>query len=405
MVKTLRGDSHRIKQIMANLLSNAVKFTEKGGVELEVSVAESGDMNAVMEISVKDSGIGIPPEKLSQIFRDFVQADSSTTRKFGGTGLGLSIAKKLAEMMNGTISAESIPGKGSTFTCSIRLGMPEGSGDSGISGVRLDAYSWGKEPLKLKVLVAEDNAISCKYIKALLEYGGCSVTLASNGMEALEKLKSDAFDCILMDKNMPDLDGMATARMIRRNEAGTGRHIPIIALTASAIVGDREKLLSSGMDYYLSKPLNEKQLWEILKAVKGEAAMELQGEESDETVEYELIDSKIFFKEAELFGEEVMLEIISEFLKGYGDVMLKIEAYIGKADFISLEKEVHKFAGTVSIFHCSSFASLLKRVERTAARKDRDSLADQYLVIKDGTIRLVHELEGVREHLLNKKGL
>ncbi|MEN6489489.1 MAG: ATP-binding protein, partial [Smithella sp.] len=402
--QNLRGDSQRIKQIMANLLSNAVKFTERGGIEIEAAVADSGDVNAVMEISVKDSGIGIPNDKISHIFEEFYQADSSTTRKFGGTGLGLPITKKLVEKMNGAIGVESIPGRGSTFTCSIRLGLSEGGVDSLTSGIRSEKDLYRREPLGLKILVAEDNVISIKYIKSLLEYQGCQFTLAANGMEVLEKIKSDVFDCILMDKNMPELDGIAATRIIRKNEAGTGRHIPIIALTASAIVGDREKLLAAGMDYYLSKPLREPELLHILKAVKGESATELSGAEPGGAVEYELIDSKVFMEEAELYGEEVMLEIILKFLTDYEDVLMRIEEAVNKADFTCVEKEVHKLAGTVSIFYCSRLVNLLKRVEQTAAGKDQDSLAGAYPGLRDGVIRLTHELEEVRERLQNNKG-
>lgn len=408
-MKDLSGDPLRIKQIIINLLSNAVKFTHKGKVELQVSVGESFDSTRVVEIKVQDSGIGIPADKLDYIFQDFTQGDSSTARKYGGTGLGLSITRKLVEMMKGTIEVESILGKGSTFRCRIYLGVnADASPFSGGQGhysqdmAKEDLQYYRSELLSIRILVAEDNATGQKYIKALLEYLNCHVTIANDGVEVLEKLKDGTYDCILMDKNMPGLDGIHATRIIRQNETGTGRHIPIIALTASAIVGDRKKLLSEGMDYYLSKPIDELELAETLMAVKMGSQLKTHPGSTDEPDKSELINKNVFYEEASLYGEEVMLETISEFLEGYEDVLQKIEFFIGNSDFTSAEKGVHRLAGSISIFHCSSLVNMLKRMEQAAAWKDLDSLRRVYLILKDTIVPFVNELDEVRKVLGGK---
>lgn len=417
-VKDLRGDPLRIKQIIANLLSNAIKFTTKGQVELVLSAVKDSMIGAIiLEITVKDSGIGIPPDKLDYIFQDFAQVDSSTTRKFGGTGLGLSITKKLVEMMGGTITVDSTLGKGSTFRCTIRLVSADSGQNSrslvesghtacgGMSSTKAGEYlqPYRRELAALEILVAEDNSISQKYIKALLEYLNCDVTLALNGREVLERLKTGSFDCILMDKNMPELDGIETTRIIRQNEAGTGRHMSIVALTASAIIGDREKLLAKGMDYYLSKPINERELVQILSAIKSVSTTgKLPKESTNVTGEESFIDRHVFLEEAALYGEKVFLEIISDFLKDYRQVLHRIETHISNSDTLGAEREVHKLAGTLSTFHCSKLIDMIRSLERQAAEKNLEGFKSAYPVSRASIDLFLAELGDIKKTLENQ---
>ncbi len=263
----LVGDELRLGQILTNLLGNAFKFTPHWGAvvlhlwtECIESVGSEGCL--ILHGAISDTGIGITPEKVAKIFEPFTQADTSTTRKFGGTGLGLSISKRLAEMMGGGISAESIPGAGTKFHFTAKLTVST-----------LNAESLQKDPLTpdvletiqgINILVAEDNVINQKLILKLLTKQGCTATLAKNGREVLETLaKSDGqkpFDLILMDAQMPEMDGIEATQRIRDIERGSGKHIPIIALTANAMTGDREKYLGAGMDDYVSKPIILKDL-------------------------------------------------------------------------------------------------------------------------------------------------
>jgi signal transduction histidine kinase/CheY-like chemotaxis protein len=262
---TVCGDATRVRQILINYVSNAVKFTESGGVVIKVECDDQGTDESEWVISVTDSGIGISADKQPLLFGKFVQADSSTARRFGGTGLGLAICKKLAELMGGSVGLRSAPGKGSTFWVRLPLSAalrtaPQTAevGSSDISGLR---------NLGL-VLLAEDNHVNQKLATILLRKLGCEVDVASNGIEALQRWAERPYDAIFMDCQMPDLDGYETTARIRA--AGLrGRDIPIIATTANSMVGDRERCLAAGMTDYISKPLNLSDLKRALESALG----------------------------------------------------------------------------------------------------------------------------------------
>ncbi len=257
----LTGDPTRLRQILNNLVSNAIKFTERGQVDVEIKLVSATDGEVFLHIAVRDTGIGIPPEKMEEIFEPFTQADGSTTRRFGGTGLGLSIASRLARMMGGRIWVESEVGKGSTFHVALRFAVAQPhAGQPAATEVEA-----GSHPrTALRILLAEDNPINQKVIVKILEVEGHQVTVASDGNEAVELAGREAFDLILMDVQMPTMSGLEAARLIREREHVTGGHIPIVALTASAMKGDRERCLEAGMDDYLSKPVRPDALLELI---------------------------------------------------------------------------------------------------------------------------------------------
>jgi signal transduction histidine kinase/CheY-like chemotaxis protein/HPt (histidine-containing phosphotransfer) domain-containing protein len=390
--RVLRGDPVRLGQVLLNLLGNAVKFTERGEVSLRIAPASMDAGSAAICFEVRDTGPGVPDNAREKIFAPFTQADASTTRKYGGTGLGLSITKKIVQQMNGTIEVNSTLGKGSTFKCTLPFRLSDNGNIGGVSRDGEGFIHYRQDLAGLRILVAEDNSISQKYIKALLEYLNCDVTLASNGREVLGRLKTGAYDCILMDKNMPELDGAETTRIIRRGEKDTGGHIPIIALTASAIVGDREKLLEEGMDYYLSKPMKKFDLVNILTAVKSGTACEKPPESANASREDGYINRQVFLEEADLYGNEVFMEIISIFMEEYRQVLLKIEDHIGNKDLVSAERAIHKFAGTLSTFYCGRLVNVVKELERKAAEKDIESLSSLFPVFKENIELFIAEL-------------
>ena len=249
----LIGDPQRIYQVLLNLVSNAVKFTASGGVKIQISHRPGDEGRVNLEITVTDTGIGIAPENLDQIFDKFVQADSSTTRRYGGTGLGLPIAKSLTERMGGTLTVGSTPGTGSVFTLVLPL-MPAAD-----DVVAPDHADQGADAAVRggRVLLVEDNAANIVVATALLENLGHEVVIAGNGKDALAMLTDQAFDLILMDVQMDGMDGFETTRCIRHGEAERGaRRMPIIAMTAFGMAGDREKCLAAGMDDYLAKPIH-----------------------------------------------------------------------------------------------------------------------------------------------------
>ena len=275
-----------------NLTANALKFTAEGGITWNVTCPEITARDCVLHFAISDTGIGIPEEKLGLIFAPFSQADSSTTRKYGGTGLGLTICSRLVGMMDGRIWVESQVGKGSRFHFNVRLGLaiqaqglpgralPEESLGTGAraraaapSGHAPDSAS-GEQQIALRILLVEDNAVNQKLAARLLEKKGHRVTLADNGRQALAALQKAEFDLVLMDMQMPEMDGEEATAAIRAGEKITGAHIPIIALTAHAMKGDREKCLAAGMDGYLTKPIRREELYSVLDSYASSRAAE-----------------------------------------------------------------------------------------------------------------------------------
>ena len=267
----LVGDAMRLRQVITNLVSNAVKFTDAGGaITIGVGQKESGaDLFKVMlEIYVKDTGMGIKRQHLDKLFSPFTQADASSTRKYGGTGLGLTISKKLIQMMQGQIRVQSEYGKGTTvfFTCLFdrpaKETGPKPQHETGQEVKQSDTTRHKKKISGSRILVAEDNLVNQKIIKTLLGKADLIVEIANNGRLAIEALKKKQFDAILMDIQMPEMDGIEATQRIRLNPET--RAIPIIALTANAMKGDEEKYLSAGMDGYITKPINQAKLFKIL---------------------------------------------------------------------------------------------------------------------------------------------
>jgi signal transduction histidine kinase/ActR/RegA family two-component response regulator len=261
------GDAGRVRQILLNLLGNAVKFTERGHVLIELSYIS----DELLRIAVTDTGIGIPSDTLRSLFEKFMQADVSTTRRFGGTGLGLAIAKRLVELMGGTMSVTSEVGRGSTFCFTLPL-QP----DPSAAGERVDrsprplvvaseplvrSREFAREPV-YHVLLADDSFVNRKLTRLMLEKLGCRVEAVENGRQAVELCGRVPYDCIFLDIRMPEMDGFEAAAEIRRTEFA--RRVPIVAVTADAMVGDREKCLEAGMDAYLTKPLQTSELKRVL---------------------------------------------------------------------------------------------------------------------------------------------
>ena len=268
----LIGDPGRLRQVLINLTSNAIKFTERGAVTVSVEHRSSGPDAVWLHFAVTDTGIGIAPEKQSHIFESFAQADGTMARRYGGTGLGLSISQKLVARMGGLIQVESAPGKGSTFHFDARFGIgrPFQAPARDLPALIATPGAAGG----LHVLLAEDNAVNQLLAVRLLEKRGHAVTVAANGHEVLQKFRTQRFDLILMDVQMPGLDGFETTAAIRRIEAGSGCHTPIIAMTAHALKGDRERCLAASMDGYVPKPIHPETLFsEVEQVTKRRCAM------------------------------------------------------------------------------------------------------------------------------------
>jgi len=255
----LVGDLTRLRQILVNLLGNAVKFTETGSIQISVSSLGTPDKEYEIKFIVRDSGIGISSDRMSRLFQSFSQVDASTTRKYGGTGLGLAICKHLAELMGGRIWAESNPGKGSTFYFTIRAeASNEPSERRPEESPALPSTASDPEWLvHLRILLAEDNVVNQKVALRMLGRLGYRADIAADGLEVLKALQSHHYDVVLMDVQMPEMDGLEATRSIRRMP---GRQPYIIAMTAHAMKGDREECLGVGMNDYVSKPVRIEEL-------------------------------------------------------------------------------------------------------------------------------------------------
>ena len=258
----LEGDAGRVRQIVVNFVANAIKFTQTGVICIRVSRAGAVSGREGIRIEVSDPGCGIPSDKIGALFQQFVQADPSTTRRYGGTGLGLAISRKLAEKMGGSVGVVSDVGKGSTFWAELQFGLakaqPRKKEPERLALVPLDR--------PLSVLVAEDNFVNQRVLTRILERLGCSFDLANNGAEALDLYRRKAFQVVLMDCQMPVCDGYEATTAIRELEAGTARgRVPIVALTAHAADADRDRCLAAGMDIYLTKPISAERVREVLQ--------------------------------------------------------------------------------------------------------------------------------------------
>ncbi len=258
------GDPTRFGRILINLISNAIKYTDNGYVDVNAFYKKTDAKHMEFYCEIKDTGIGIPKDKQQTIFDKFVQADASTTRKYGGTGLGLAITKELVELMDGVIGVDSEAGKGSTFWFKIPFTItPELSNENSLR--KHKAFIGIIPPSKARVLVAEDHPLNQLYIRKLLaKFGIPNYEMVDNGNMVMERYKESIWDIILMDCHMPEKNGYDTTEEIRKMEEKTGRHIPIVAMTANAMVGDRERCLRYGMDDYISKPINIDELKEVL---------------------------------------------------------------------------------------------------------------------------------------------
>lgn len=256
----INGDPTRLRQILQNLLNNAIKFTHEGSVKLKIYATPAGESSVQLHCAVTDTGIGIPAAKQTELFQPFSQADSSTTREFGGTGLGLAICRQIVEQMGGGIELQSTEGEGSTFSFSIptEVTTPQ---QATASKQEADT-DWPVAPDQ-RILLVEDNNVNQRLAKAILKDIGLPYEVANDGLEAVQKFRPQSFAVILMDCSMPRMDGYQATRIIRRLEEG---HMPtpIIALTANALTGDREKALKAGMDDHLSKPYTVEDLQKVL---------------------------------------------------------------------------------------------------------------------------------------------
>lgn len=380
----LSGDPVRLRQILLNLLGNAIKFTDRGEVTLTVEKAVADNMESkaasgnvmALHFSVTDTGIGIPKEKQGVIFESFAQADSSSTRKYGGTGLGLTIASQLVQMMGGRIWLESEPGKGSIFHFTAVFDLaPE---IARANGVELP-QSAGFGNHRLNVLLAEDNEVNRKLAVRLLEKRGCSVVCAMNGLEALAAIEKQAFDLVLMDVQMPEINGYEATGCIREKERITGQHLPIIAMTAHAMTGDRERCLEAGMDGYVSKPIRSENLFNTIEEVIDMNSVNYPMPSAGVSAMAALDHEKILEQVGN--DEELLAEIARIFLDEYPHILARLKVAVAERDAKRIMEEAHSMKGSVANFAFDPAVESAKALEfmgREASLADVDQAMEQF---------------------------
>jgi PAS domain S-box-containing protein len=371
----LAGDPLRLRQILVNLVGNAIKFTAQGEVAVGVDLEEQNGEDAILHFVVRDTGIGIPEEKQRLIFKAFSQADGSTTRRFGGTGLGLTISSQLVELMGGRIWVDSVEGEGSRFHFTARFELTEEVPEESAVPVADKAKS-AVPRRSLRLLLTEDNEFNQKVAIGLLEREGHVVTVAGDGRQALELLEKEDFDAVLMDVQMPVMDGLEATTAIRRRETETGRRVPIIGLTAYAMKGDRERCLAAGMDGYVAKPIRKEELFATLDRLgSGESdAAEKPPAESifsrEEILHWpglmERLDSDM-----ELFDRVLML-----FQRDYPGLLQEMDAAIADADAERVAQAAHTLKGMAANLEGKAATGIAQELEGMGRARELSGAAD-----------------------------
>jgi len=360
-VTNVSGDPLRLRQIVANLLSNAIKFTEKGWVSVRQAVSEGADGKLTMVLDVVDTGAGIPAEKVPLIFEKFTQADSSISRKYGGTGLGLAITKRLVELQGGQVRVESRVGRGSTFTVEIPFEIAPAV--EATVEPRLEQRIAAPAAKQSRLLLVEDNAVNQRVVLAMLRKKNYAIDVANNGQEALDKLEraTEPYSVILMDVQMPVLDGLETTKAIRRNN--NWDYLPIIAMTAHAMIGDRERCLQAGMNAYISKPVQQAGLIAVIEQYLASGTGQFAVPKAS-GVERILTD-KMMQQDRALVNEMLRL-----FMEVAPERLEKLETAAACGDAQTLSEEAGHIGAAAEHIASTSLGQLARSIGEAAAQGD-----------------------------------
>ena len=369
----LKGDAVRLTQILINLLSNALKFTHDGGVSIKAEFADKKDEMVSVRFVISDTGIGIEPTKQKTIFERFHQAQPETTRRYGGTGLGLSIVKQLVEIQNGTISVNSAPGKGSVFTVVLPYQI---SNEAEKEGVRLSPSVAGPLLNKIKILVAEDNPMNQKLLQHLLAQWQINFDMVNNGAEAVKALeqRSEDYALVLMDIQMPEMDGYTATEKVRHD---LNLQIPIIAMTAHALAGEKEKCLGAGMDDYISKPINEEELYKLINKY-------VQSNSPQDSSVIDLEYLKIISNGDEVFEKNM----IRSFSIQMPEELNRLKSSILKLDYEQIGSIAHNMKSTLSYMGLSQLTPLLQQIEQECKKQNGVSRINDNFTLISATCQL-----------------
>ncbi|MDD4881647.1 MAG: ATP-binding protein [Gallionellaceae bacterium] len=386
----VRGDSMRLRQMLLNLLDNAIKFTEKGEIRLSVEISPDGRQHYLFRIA--DTGIGISPAALPNIFSAFSQADGSISRQFGGTGLGLAICRQLSELMGGQLTASSVPGQGSAFSLDIPLVIAA----KPTQGATPDTAQ-APHFRPTHILVAEDNLVNQKLVQFMLENMGIQVSIVADGKQAFDRLAdSDDIDMVLMDCQMPVWDGLTATRAIRRHETETGRRpLPIIALTANAMPGFEQVCQEAGMDAYLTKPLDDQQLaaclgkWLPEQAVAGGPVPEATAGEGS------LVDLEKVRRLCRNDPDQVR-EMLDLFVSSSEELIAGVSEALAQGKLETVARQAHQIKGAAAYLVAGTTIELASRLEKTAKDGNRAQAEEIAQDLEADFIRLRNHIETIK---------
>ncbi|HEY1048991.1 MAG TPA: ATP-binding protein, partial [Prosthecobacter sp.] len=371
--QSLVGDPGRLRQILMNLVGNGIKFTDEGCISIEVKCLDVSQAEpATIEISVRDTGIGMTPEQQAQLFQAFTQVDSSTTRRFGGTGLGLAICKRLVELMGGKIGVESERFAGSRFWLHLPLRMAPTPQAAPAEECLADQSAGGSKPaagIKPALLVVEDNEVNARMAMMMLEKHGYKAEVARDGGEAVDRFTSGVYDGILMDCHMPRMDGYEATRAIREIEASPTWRRPacrIIAMTANVMTGERERCLEAGMDDYLSKPLRAKPLTEALNRIQVLEGAASPADAPAWSPQEQTTAQEAIQQLADELSVEDAAELIANWLKDTPERLLDIDKHMAAGHQTALRRTAHSLKGSSSLFGLNHLHLLCRELEQTA---------------------------------------
>ena len=393
---SIKGDAGRLRQVMINLVGNAVKFTDEGSVDVRISLRGAGSERLRLLFVVTDTGIGMDPARTSDVFEPFKQLDASTTRKRGGTGLGVSISEKLVDMMGGRLYLGSIPGEGSAFGFCIDVehGPEVSISEEELYLERAETPQMHAPAQSYHCLVAEDNPVNQKLVLKMLTIAGHSCELASTGQQAVELAFTHSFDIILMDVQMPQMDGLEATATIRELERGTDSHVPILAMTAHAMPGDRERCLNAGMDGYLSKPVR---IGDLLRAVdhfagRAESAFEQDALEPQvrDTGSKRMGELDYSAALARVGGDaDLLQELAGMFLEEYPKLLEDVRRGLAEQNAAAAGNAAHQLKGLLAQFGAETARQAAYAVELPARQGDLATMR-QNLQILEEAMRRVH---------------
>lgn len=365
------GDPVRLNQVLINLISNALKFTHSGSIHIEVFPEKIRNSTYHLQFNISDTGIGIPEDKLQTIFESFSQADASVTRKYGGTGLGLTIVKQLVELQQGSIQVVSKENEGSTFTFSLPYRL---SKSKVISKPNIAKPQNSDQFKQTSILLVEDNDINRLYAGSILKMWGCYFETAENGVVALEKIRNQAFDLVLMDIQMPVMDGFETTKAIRKGDPKHSR-VPIIALTANATKKDFERCLAAGMNDCIPKPFTQDDLFKVLSKYLDKKINPKRSRQSSipESVKSSEVDLSYLYKVSN--GDKNFIqEITSAFLESTPKTLQDIQKQLQEKNWRQLAKVVHKIKPTITLLGIHALKDKILQLEAEAIHGKNEPL-------------------------------